>query len=273
MLSVDRLSQNLIAEKGIWVSKHKSPVSYPAAGNAECFALEEDSWWFQHRNNSILAIMKRFPPHEFMLDIGGGNGWVARNLINHGIETVLLEPGEFGVKQARKRKIPQIIKSTLEDAELKTGSVPSAGMFDLLEHIRHDREFLKEVHRIIRPDGRLYITVPAHNWLYSHEDVFAGHIRRYSRKTLEQLLQSSGFEPEYISYYFSLLVLPVFFSRVLPYRLKLIKTKAHLTPKDYVASNRLAHSLVLKTLSPELLLLKNYSVPIGASLIAVGRKV
>jgi hypothetical protein len=71
----------------------------------------------------------------------------------------------------------------------------------------------------LRPGGRLYATVPTYSWLWSHEDFYAGHFRRYYQAGLRQLLESEGFQVEYLSYFFSFLVLPILAGRVLPFRL------------------------------------------------------
>ena len=74
------------------------------------------------------------------------------------------------------------------------------------------------MHGKLAPDGRLYLTVPAHRWLWSEADGYAGHHRRYTRGSLARALTSAGFRVEFISYFFSFLVVPVLLGRALPYR-------------------------------------------------------
>jgi hypothetical protein len=54
---------------------------------------------------------------------------------------------------------------------------------------------------IIRPGGFLYLTVPAFDWLWSNADVDAMHHRRYTRRTLIDVLTGS-FEVMYSTYLF-----------------------------------------------------------------------
>ena len=193
-------------------------VSYPADGNAVCFQVEDESFWFKHRNRCIVESVKQFSPNGQILDIGGGNGWVARALIDAGFPTVLLEPGHEGAANARThRQIPDVINATLEDAGLARSSVPAAGLFDVLEHIEDDRGFLATVADLLAPGGYLYLTVPAHRWLWSLADVDAGHFRRYSAKALRSQFERTGFDVQYLTYFFEPLVLPVFLLRTLPY--------------------------------------------------------
>src|SRR5262245_51727299 len=137
-MNVATLSETLRLDPdtGIWHAGSVEAVSYPAGHNAECFRLEDDSFWFGHRNRCITTAVHRFPPDGFILDVGGGNGYVARGLIDAGYETVLLEPGAEGARNAKqKRQLPTVINATFDNAALRAGSIPNVGLFDVLEHI------------------------------------------------------------------------------------------------------------------------------------------
>lgn len=207
-------------EDGLWVSSKSVNVSYPDDGNALCFDFEDNSFWFQHRNNCILHLIKLFPPSGVLLDIGGGNGYVAERILAEGFPVILLEPGSTGAKNAKLfRKLPEVINSTFEDAGFPDESFSAVGIFDVLEHIENDRIFLREIWRIMKPGGRLYATFPAHNFLWSASDTYALHHRRYDRQTIEQIAEHL-FELKYFTYFFSILTLPILLIRVLPYHLR-----------------------------------------------------
>ncbi len=55
---------------------------------------------------------------------------------------------------------------------------------DVLEHIRDDRRELALASKHLKPNGRLILLAPAHNWLFSRFDKEIGHLRRYDKKTL-----------------------------------------------------------------------------------------
>jgi hypothetical protein len=52
---------------------------------------------------------------------------------------------------------------------------------------------------MLRPEGRLLLTVPAHMSLWSYFDVAACHCRRYAPAALAELLLQNGFEVEYLT--------------------------------------------------------------------------
>jgi len=193
----------------------QATVSYPVEGNEIFHTLEERSFWFRHRNDCILAVVRRLPPNGELFDVGGGNGFVALHLQSHGFPVALLEPGS-GARRARERGVRRVIQSDLEHAGLEKGSVSAVGLFDVVEHIRDDRAFLMEIHRLLRPRGRLYLTVPAYGWLWSREDEAAGHFRRYSRRGLGRLLREVGFEVDYLTALFSWLPPAIALLRTLP---------------------------------------------------------
>ena len=72
------------------------------------------------------------------------------------------------------------------------------------------------------------MTVPSYSFLWSEEDVFAGHFRRYALKDISKVLESAGFQVEYSSYIFRFLPIPIFLFRMLPYKMGLKKAKRNM---------------------------------------------
>jgi SAM-dependent methyltransferase len=203
-------------EDGVWYSTASDRISYPADGNAACLQIEDNSFWFRHRNRCIVALAQRFHPAGTLVDIGGGNGYVAAGLLAAGVDCILVEPGADGAKAARRRGVDTVICATLSGAGLPPESLPAAGMFDVLEHIEDEQGALSGVHALLRPGGTLFITVPAYAFLTSEDDREAGHFRRYTVRGLSRALGQAGFEMRYASYMFAPLPLPVFVARTVP---------------------------------------------------------
>ena len=67
---------------GLWHAAQCEAISYPEEGNAACLAVEDSSFWFRHRNRCIeAAVATALAPRQgFFLDVGAGNGYVARGL-------------------------------------------------------------------------------------------------------------------------------------------------------------------------------------------------
>lgn len=275
MIDIATISSNLQpGPDGAWVSRSHTDISYPKEGNEHCLELEEGSFWFEHRNNCIRTVVRRFAPGGTLFDIGGGNGYVAQGLVQDGIPVALLEPGWQGIQNARQRGITTLIWSTLEDAGFYPATLPAVGMFDVLEHISGDVGFLKNIHTLLVPGGRLFLTVPAFRLLWSVDDDYAGHQRRYTLGELRQRLESSGFQVDFASYIFSMLPLPIFFFRSIPARLKLRKDPDwQRYQREHQGLPGRAGGILGRWLRYELACLeKGRSLPLGGSCLVVGRK-
>jgi SAM-dependent methyltransferase len=202
---------------GVWRGRGTESISYPAEGNRDCFALEDNSFWFAHRNACLLALFQRFSTPGPFFDIGGGNGFVAATLqLKGGLPVVLVEPGADGVRHAQARGLCTVVQATLKEARFRDQSLPAMGFFDVLEHIEDEQGFLGEVRRCLAANGRIYLSVPAGRWLWSDADVQAGHFRRYTCAGLRQALNRAGFRPLFLSKIFSPLPWPLFLGRTLP---------------------------------------------------------
>ncbi|HEX8111342.1 MAG TPA: class I SAM-dependent methyltransferase [Kofleriaceae bacterium] len=214
-MDLGRIGHGLaLGSDGIWRARTAAPaLSFPADGHDVCLGVESDSFWFAHRNACIVAALARAGVAGPLLDVGGGNGAVSQALERAHIETVVLEPGDAGARNARARGLRSVVCATLEDAGFEAGSFGAAGLFDVIEHVADDEGLVREVHRVLRPDGALGVTVPAYRWLWSEEDELAGHYRRYTLDELVATLSRCGFEVAYRTYFFAPLVAPVFVLR------------------------------------------------------------
>ena len=259
-------------EGGIWFSAALSNVSYPEEGNAISYALEEESFWFRHRNRCIVETLRMFPPEGPVFDVGGGNGFVSLALRDAGFTAIVVESGPVGARHAAARGLRPVICSTLQDAGFRAGVVPAVGLFDVLEHIADDRVFLKLVRGLMPTGGRLYVTVPAYNFLWSTEDDLAQHHRRYTLWSLKAVLEPCGFAMEFGSYVFALLPIPIFLMRALPSRLwrrtsEFERKRAeHRPPRGQ--SGRLLEFLLEAELA---ILRRRRCIPFGGSCLAVAR--
>jgi SAM-dependent methyltransferase len=246
------------------------PISYPDDGNDLCFQWEDRSYWFRHRNDCILELVRAFPPRGAIIDVGGGNGFVSRGLIDAGFEAIVVEPGP-GADNARRRGLPKVIRGTFAEAGFVRESLAAVGLFDVLEHIDDAPTFLDTLHRHLVPAGRLYCSVPALGLLWSGEDVDAGHFRRYSETTLCAALHDAGFDVEFITHLFSWLVLPVLALRALPFRLGRERSVAA-RAGDHAVSPALHRVIATVNQAERRRIQRLRPIPLGTSLLAVARR-
>lgn len=260
--------------QGYWTTEAESTVSYPSDGN-ECYAsIEENSFWFNHRNHAITSLVSSYAPCGPIFDVGGGNGFVSLAIEQAGFDAVLVEPGRQGATVAMKRGLQSVVCSTLEDVGFKERSLPAVGLFDVLEHIEDDVSFLRTLHSLLAKKGRLYLTVPAYNFLWSFDDDDAGHYRRYTVRTLRKQLASAGFEIEYASYLFSFLPPAILAVRSVPSIVGLRRSISHdVARQDHSQRKGWTGKLIQRILGHELSRIqRKQKVPFGSSCIVVARR-
>lgn len=275
-MKIQDLAMNLTPDSdGIWVGRNThTKVSYPEEGNQQYFQIEDKSFWFKHRNNCIVAALNLYTPTGPVFDVGGGNGFVTRRLLDEGFEAVLIEPGSNGAFNAKiKRSIPIVFRATLEDCGFPEDSLSAISLFDVLEHIEDDSRFLNEVCTCMKPGGHLYITVPAYKWLWSRSDISADHYRRYNPKELVDLL-SEQFNVLFITCIFRTLLFPVLAFRVLPYRLGFGNSrKALSTGKEHGTGGGLLVKAIQQFLLSETgQIASGHSKAIGTSCLCIAQK-
>ncbi len=274
MPAIDKIASRLTLRDGVWVATERSGISYPDEGNDACYQIEDSSFWFHHRNNCIVAAMRRFPPSGPVFDIGGGNGFVSKAIETAGFDPVLVEPGETGIVNAKTRGLGTIVHATLQDAGFRPSSLAAAGLFDVVEHIEDDLGFMEELRTCLRPGGRVYLTVPAYDFLFSDEDVEAGHFRRYTKRTLSNCLAKAGLDIEFASYFFVALPAPIWLFRTLPAKLSRSRPKkeALVSASEHVVPSPLLGKMVDAAFSWEArLIAKAVSLPFGGSCLFVAR--
>lgn len=274
-MEVLEFAENLFFKDGIWFSRNNREISYPPEGNKNYYEIEENSFWFRHRNNCIAEVVKIFSKDEIFFDVGGGNGYVAKGLENHSIKTVLIEPGLEGCLNAKERGLAHIICSSFEDAGIKSNACKAIGLFDVVEHIEDDKQFLRKVNSILSEQGFLYITVPAYMTLWSKEDEDAGHYRRYTLDQLSSTLTESGLKVKYATYMFSVLPVPIYMFRTIPSLLQPNRKSNELNKhkREHALKNSFLLAAINRIWNLELSYIKQKKkIPFGSSCLVVAQK-
>lgn len=259
---------------GLWLTPAQREISYPSDGNESCLEIEENSFWFTHRNNVIISLVKNFAPDGPLFDVGGGNGYVAAGLERAGIDTILIEPGLQGARNAKARGLNLVIRSTIEDCEFRSQTIPAFGLFDVLEHVKDDLAFLKLLRTLLLPGGYLYVTVPAYNFLWSVDDDLAQHYRRYRKRTLTQRLESAGFTVKYCTYFFCILMPAVFLFRSLSSRLRIRRSiNVPCIKQEHALGGEIRRWFLERAFAHEFRRIqKRKHLPAGSSCLAVAQK-
>jgi SAM-dependent methyltransferase len=170
--------------------------------------LDDRHWWYRARRRILAELIRReaqLPGGARILEIGCGTGHNLAMLGEFG-EVEGLELDDEARAVAEKRLGRPVRNAPLPGLE----GVPDrhydlSGAFDVIEHIDDDRASIASIAAKLKPGGKFVMTVPAHGWMWSAHDRVNHHKRRYSKRGLRKLIESSPLRLETVGYFNSLL--------------------------------------------------------------------
>lgn len=164
-------------------------VSFSAARVRVIAGAGERHFWHEPRRELIIQLLDGINAKHAgaLLDVGCGTGSLVRALLKLGYDARGVDPfaRETGLPE------PSFVAGTLERLPWEEATFATVCAFDVLEHVEEDAA-LQEMLRVLRPGGAMLISVPAYQALWGPRDDAAGHLRRYSRRSLRAALTRNG---------------------------------------------------------------------------------
>lgn len=268
------IADNLVlGSNGIWEAAGHQDLGFAESDPTDWLQIEQTSYWYRHRNRCFVTLLERFPPLGPLFEIGAGNGSVSLAIQSAAFSVVAVEPTERWASNAKSRGIHTVVCADLEDARFHEGALANVGMFDVLEHIDDDADFLRRLRTLMPAGGRFYCAVPAYTWLWSLEDTAAGHVRRYRLGELSRKVTAAGFTVEHATYYFAPLVIPILVLRAIPTRLGIRRARtAEQSVSEHSLGEGVAGRLAQLALDQEIRwLAAGRRCPVGSSCFVVAR--
>lgn len=166
-------------------------------------SLEEQGWVpaprYLLRRDRVLRLLRRKKPKN-LLEIGCGVGALLYDLNLLGISCTALEGSHNALSKAASVNTKKVdfYRAPLNDWKSKYDCVCA---FEVLEHIEDDFSALKEWVSWLDENGILVLSVPAHENKWSATDDWAGHVRRYEKSGLIDLMTRVGLSVEHFECY------------------------------------------------------------------------
>ena len=219
---------------------------------------QERHWWFQARKQIIDQIISniKLKKKNNILDFGSGSGVNLNMLEKYGLVDIH-EKNKFAriaIKNKNKK-----IKNLYSTLKIKKNFYDLILIADVIEHVRQPKNLLRNLKKFLKKDGRILITVPAYQFLFSKKDEALGHYRRYNKKILKNEL--TEFNIEKISHFNTLLCIPIIIMTLLNKFLK----------RDYIKQvettpNFFINKLCFIIFAAEKYFIKYLNLPFGISI-------
>jgi SAM-dependent methyltransferase len=238
--------------------------------------VEESHWWFVGRRQIIRSFLLRLV-HDLrssqsrdaklsILDVGCGTGANLEMLSEFGeVEGVDVSAEALSFCQARG--LEKVKLGAAEALPYADNSFDLTTGLDVVEHLDDDLGGLKEMRRVLRPDGRALLFVPAFMFLWGVQDDISNQRRRYTLKGLKDVVRRAGFEVERASY-----VNISFFTPILLGRLFMRATGLRPESENNITIGFL-NGVLGKILGAERGPLRYLNFPFGVSIICVARRI
>ena len=162
-----------------------------------------------------------------------------------------------------------LVRGDLLELPLRPESFDTVLALDVIEHLPDDVGFLKRAAELCVPGGRVVISVPAFQFLWSQHDVTFQHHRRYSADQLRGAIRAAGLRVERVTYTNCLIFPAAALWRILSYRLGFGRlAPAH----DFWRIPRWLNAVLVKLYALESRLLSRFDLPFGVSVVCIASR-
>ena len=171
------------------------------AGYFELASL--DHFWVQRRFEVFRGLAGPLVENaQEMAEVGCGHGILQRQIEEvYGRAVTGFDLNENGLKHNLSRFSKVCCYDVFRRHATFKERFDLIFLWDVLEHIAHEDEFLQTLLFHLAPRGSLVVNVPAGQWAYSGYDRAAGHVRRYSARSLLETAKRNGLQAACWSYW------------------------------------------------------------------------
>ena len=191
-----------------------NPAEYEAM-----YLLEDRLWWYTGmRQITAAALGGRLTDEGSrlrILDAGCGTGgnlaWLAGRVRSggRGVEPARWGGDAWGIDLSplataycRRRGLTRVSRASVLELPFGDATFDLVTSFDVIYHlgVADDVAALREMRRVLRPGGALFVRVPALERLQSHHDVAVHTRQRYTAQELRRKAEQAGLRVERASY-------------------------------------------------------------------------
>ncbi len=165
-------------------------------------------WWYTARRRILSDLIARqvpLPSDASILEIGCGTGHNFDMLQGFGRLDAIEVDDEARALAARRLGRPVGAAPLPALTGVPDRTYHLIALLDVLEHVDADTPSLRSIADKLAPGGKILVTVPAYQWMWSAHDLAHHHKRRYTRRQLQGVAAEAGLKADYLSYFNTLL--------------------------------------------------------------------
>lgn len=137
---------------------------------------------------------------ETLCDLPSGGGYIPRYLGGKNVDVVSVETSQVFYELCKSHTLGRVVHCSLDELALETASVDVAMSLAGLHHIEDQRPIYRELHRVLRPGGRLALgdvregsTVDRFLNEFVHEHSQLGHVGHFFNEQKSAEVEEMGF--------------------------------------------------------------------------------
>lgn len=154
-------------------------------------------------NQWMFENIKPFCNGE-ILEIGSGIGNISQFFLKNGFSITLSDIRDTYCRILKQNfssfsNLKDVIKLNIIDADFDNEYKEYCAQFDtifalnVIEHIEDDNLAISNCYKLLKPEGKIIILVPAYQALYNRFDKELEHFRRYNKASLKSLIKNNNF--------------------------------------------------------------------------------
>lgn len=177
------------------------PTIHPHYGPALPLANWVPAPRYLLRRDRVLRRLAGMAPCK-VLDIGCGPAALLSELAAKGFDAYGVDRSAQALGLAENLNTvasPMHLQAELDPAWKGTFDVIFS--FEVIEHLEEDIAAMRDWRPYLKPGGVLILSTPAHPKRWNAADVWAGHVRRYTRAGLHQSVTKAGYTVDHMECY------------------------------------------------------------------------
>ncbi len=159
-----------------------------------------DRHWYYRAKADVLLNLIQGCDVRSVVDVGAGSGYFSRQLLR---KSAIREANCVDIGYEMEMSEQVCGKSIRYVRKLPRTNADLFLLMDVLEHVDDDVDLIRQCVQAADVGARFIISVPAFQFLWGPHDEFLEHRRRYTRRTLLDVVRKSGLEVDSVFYYYA----------------------------------------------------------------------